>query len=209
MVDRTQRRVLAVVVLAGAAVAAVGAVMASAAGVWGLGRAARIEHLSGEALGSWIWGNILLGTGIAVIAAGVAALSGMVGSGFARAGGALAVMAGAVAVIGFLFQGVGGAEAAELLAETGEIPDGFFVTDAIQDGLLVLFGGLMSLGTAGVGFGSLNVDWLPRGVGATAGSVSIASLAMLPLNIPFMALLGSLALAGGLLLAPTRTQAVR
>lgn len=179
--------------------AAAGAAMASTYGVWNLGRAERIEQLAGERLGSWVWGNILLGGGVVLTAAGVAALAGMVGGGVARAGGALALIAGAVAAIGFLFQGLGGAEAAELLAETGETPSGFFVTDAVQEGMLVFFGGVMSLATVAIGFGSVNVEWLPRGVGLAAGGVSIASLALLPLNIPFLALLGAVVFGVGLL----------
>lgn len=194
-----QRWVLAGMILGGAAVATAGAVMASTYGVWSLERAQRIEQLAGRSLRVWIWGNILLGVGVVITAAGVAALAGMVGSGVARAGGALAVVAGAVAVIGFLFQGVGSAEAAELLVETGEIPNGFFVTDAIQEGLLILFGGVMSLATAAVGFGSMNVEWLPRNVGLAAGGVSLVSLSLLPLNIPFLALLGALVFGFGLL----------
>lgn len=198
--NRSQSWVVAGFILGGAAVAVAGAAMASTYGVWSLGRTERIEHLAGQALGSWIWGNILLASGVAMTAAGVAALSDTIGGALIRAGGALAVMAGTLAVIGFVLQGVGGAKAAEILVETGEIPGGFFVTDAIQDGLLVFFGGVMSLATAAVGFGSLRVESFSPGVGLAAGGVSVASLALLPLNIPFVALFGSLALGIGLLI---------
>lgn len=204
-----ERWALAGPILGGAAVAVVGAAMASTYEVWSLDRAERIEQLAGEALGVWIWGNILLGTGAAVTAAGVAALSGTIGGALTRVGGALAVAAGAIAAIGFLFQGVGGAEAAEILVETGEVPHGFLVADAVQEGLLVFFGGVMSLATLGVGFGSLQVESLPRGVGLSAGGASIVSLALLPLNVPFFALFGSLALGIGLLIARGESASTR
>lgn len=194
-----QRRVLAGATLGGAAVAAIGAAMASTYGVWDLGGAERIQQLAGERLGSWIWGNVLLGVGVVLVAAGMAALAGMVDDAVTRVGGALAVIAGTLAAIAFLFQGVGGAAAAELLVETGETPSGFYVIDAIQDRMLVLFGGLMSLASVTVGFRLWNVDWLPRDVGLTAVGVSIISLALLPMNIPFLALLGAVVLGVGLL----------
>ena len=74
---------------------------------------------------------------------------------------------------------MGGAEVAEILVETEEMPGGFFVTDAIQDGLLVFFGGVMSLATMAVGFGSLRVDSLAPGVGLAAGGVSAVTIALL------------------------------
>lgn len=193
------RWVLAGLILGGAAVAAAGAAMATTYGVWSLPRIERVEALAGEPLRAWIWGNVLLGVGVVVTAAGVASLAGIVGGAVARAGGALAVVAGTVAAVGFLFQGVGGAEAAELFLKAGDIPDGFSVLDRIQQGLLVLFGGVMSLATVAVGIGSSNVEFLPPGVGLTAVGASVVSLSLLPLNIPFLALLGALVLGVGLL----------
>jgi len=128
----------------------------------------------------------------------------------AHSGAALAVIAGAIAAVGFLLQGVGNAEAADLLNRTGGIPGGFLVFSAIQGSLLILFGGLAALGTLGIGVGSLQTDWLSRVIGVTVVILALIALALLVLNIQFLALLGAFVFGGasqtrgGVLTARTR-----
>jgi hypothetical protein len=179
--------------------------MASSLGVWDLAPGEVVERLADQTLEAWIWGNVLLGIGVAVTTGGLAALAASIGGAVARSGGALAVMAGAIAAVGFLVQGVGNAEAADLLNRTGEIPGGFLVVSAIQESLLILFGGLAALGTLGIGVGSLQAAWLTRGLGVTVVILALIALALLVLNIPFLALLGALVFGIGLLTPHRRT----
>jgi hypothetical protein len=197
--SRSQRGILAGLLIGGPVIAAIGAAMASSLGVWDLGRAEVVKRLAGQALGAWIWGNVLLGIGVAVTAAGLAALAAPIGGAVARSGAALVVMAGAIGAVGFLLQGVGNAEAADLLNRTGAIPGGFLVVSAIGESLLILFGGLAALGTLGIGVDSLQTDWLSRGVGVTVVTLALTALALLVLNIPFLALLGALVFGIGVL----------
>lgn len=193
------RRMLAALLIGVVTIAAVGAGLASTLGVWDLGPGELFESLSSQTRGAWVWGNILLGVGVAVTTAGLAALADEVGGVLSRSGGALAVIAGTIAAIAFLQQGVGYSEAANLLNQSGDIPGGFLVIHAIQESLLTLFGGLAALGTIGISIGSFEVDWLTRGVGLSALALSLVALAPLILNIPFLALLGALAFGIALL----------
>ena len=177
--------------------------MASSLGVWDLGRAEVVERLADQAPGPWIRGNVLLGPGVAITTTGLPALAAPIGGAVAHSGAALAVIAGAIAAVGFLLQGVGNAEAADLLNRTGGIPGGFLVFSAIQGSLLILFGGLAALGTLGIGVGSLQTDWLSRVIGVTVVILALIALALLVLNIQFLALLGAFVF-GIALLTPHR-----
>lgn len=204
--SRSERRVLAGLLIGGVVIAAVGAAVASSLGVWDLEPPDVVGSLAGQGLELWIWGNLLLGFGVVLTSAGMAALGASIGGALARSGSALAVIAGSLAAVGFLIQGVGNAEAAELLARTGDMPGGVLILSAIQEGLLTFFGGLASLGTAAIGGGILQARWPSRGVGVAVVGLALVALALLPFNVPFLALLGALA-AGIGLLTPTHQSA--
>ena len=61
------------------------------------------------------------------------------------------------------------------------------------------FGALMALGDLCVGFATLNSEWLSRGVAITAIVIAIVSIALLPMNLPIVALFAVIVMGVGVL----------